>query len=87
MASQLVINMTYTRDQLISALVAEYDYLCHDDYDPDTDMSPGEHLSYLVSLSLDDLIAETATDDEFTLDDFMSRYLWSLHRGINSPSL
>ncbi len=67
--------MTYTRDQLIPALVAEYEYLCHDDYDPDTDMSPDEHLSYLQSLSLDDLIADTDTDDEFTLDDFMSRYL------------
>lgn len=67
--------MTYTRDQLITALVAEYEYLCHDDFDPDVDMSPDEHLSYLQSLSLDDLIADTATDDEFTLDDFMSRYL------------
>lgn len=67
--------MTYTRDQLITAIQSEYEFLIHDDYDPDTDMSPDEHLSYLQSLSLDDLIADTATDDEFTLDDFMSRYL------------
>ena len=67
--------MPYTRDQLIPAIQSEYAFLIHDDYDPDTDMSPDEHLSYLQSLSLDDLIADTATDDEFTLDDFMSRYL------------
>ena len=67
--------MTYTRDQLITAIQSEYEFLIHDDYDADTDMSPAEHLSYLQSLSLDDLIADTATDDEFTLDDFMSRYL------------
>jgi hypothetical protein len=67
--------MTYTREQLITALAAEYDYLCHDDFDPDVDMSPAEHLSYLQALSLDDLIADTDTDDEFTIDDFMTRYL------------
>ncbi len=67
--------MTYTREQLIHALAAEYDYLCHDDFDPDVDMSPAEMLSYLQALSLDDLIADTDTDDEFTIDDFMTRYL------------
>lgn len=66
--------MTYTREQLITALAAEYDYLCHDDFDPDVDMSPAEHLSYLHSLSLDDLIAETSTDDIFTVDEFMHNY-------------
>ena len=66
--------MTYTRDQLITALSAEYDYLCHDDFDPDVDMSPDEHLAYLNSLSVEQLIDDTGTDDEFTLDDFMHRY-------------
>jgi len=66
--------MTYTREQLIHALAAEYDYLCHDDFDPDVDMSPAEHLSYLQSLSLDDLIAETTTDDIYTVDEFIHNY-------------
>ena len=66
--------MTYTREQLITALAAEYDYLCHDDFDPDVDMSPAEHLSYLQSLSLDDLIAETTTDDIYTVDEFIHNY-------------
>ena len=70
--------MQYTRQQLIDALAAEYDYLCHDDFDPDVDMSPAEHLKYLNSLSVEQLIDDTGTDDEFTLDDFMTRYLWLL---------
>ena len=65
----------YTRQQLIDALAAEYEYLCHDDFDPDVDMSPDEHLEYLNSLSIEQLIDDTGTDVEFTLDDFMSRYL------------
>jgi len=76
--------MTYTRDQLITALSAEYDYLCHDDFDPDVDMSPDEHLAYLNSLSVEQLIDDTGTDDEFTLDDFMHRYSWLLLWGIRA---
>ena len=66
--------MTYTRDQLITALVAEYEFLCHDDFDPDVDMSPSEYLTQLQSMSLDDLIAETSTDDIYTLDEFIYNY-------------
>jgi hypothetical protein len=73
--TQTQLNMQYTRQQLIDALAAEYDYLCHDDFDPDVDMSPDEHLEYLNSLSVEQLIDESSTDDEFTLDDFMTRYL------------
>jgi len=29
--------MNYTKEQLVNALCAEYDYLCHDDFNPDTD--------------------------------------------------
>ena len=63
--------MTYTRDQLISALQHEYDVLIHDDFDPDTDMSLSEHLEYLNCLSVSELIAETCTDDIYTLDEYM----------------
>jgi hypothetical protein len=63
--------MTYTRDQLITALCAEFDHLCHDD---DADMSPDEYRASLQSMSLDQLIAETTTDDVFTLDDFITAY-------------
>ena len=73
--TQTQLNMQYTRQQLIDALAAEYDYLCHDDFDPDVDMSPDEHLEYLNSLSVEQLIDDTDTDNEFTLDDFMTRYI------------
>ena len=66
-------RMTYTRDQLISALAAEYDHLCHDSTDDDN-MSPAEYLASLQSMSLDQLIDETTTDDVFTLDEFMHAY-------------
>ena len=36
--------MDYTKEQLIDALVHEWDYLCHDDYDPE-DQTP-EAVSY-----------------------------------------
>ena len=63
----------YTRQQLIDALVAEYDYLCHDDYDPDVDMSPDEYQNYLNSLSVEQLIDETCIDfdDDYTIVDYI----------------
>ena len=63
------------RQHLITALQHEYDFLCHDDFDPDVDMSQDEHLEYLNSLSIDQLIEETTTDDEYTLDDFIRDWL------------
>ena len=65
---------TYTRAQLIDALCLEYDYLCHDDYDPDNDMSSSEYRDYLDSLSYDQLIADTDTDDGYTLDEFIANH-------------
>jgi len=67
-------SMTYTRQQLIDALQREYEFLIHDDFDPDVDMSADEHLAYLNSLSIDELIDDTNTDDEYTLDAFMHAY-------------
>ena len=67
-------SITYTRAQLIDALQCEYEYLCHDDYDADVDLPLDEHLAMLQSMSYDDLINDTSTDDEYTLDDFMQRY-------------
>jgi hypothetical protein len=65
---------TYTRAQLIDALCHEYDYLCHDDYDPDVDMSPTDYRASLDSLSYDQLIADTDTDDGYTLDEFIANH-------------
>ena len=66
--------MTYTRTQLSSALQHEYEYLIHDEFDPGTDMSAEQHLEYLGCLSDSELIAETSTDDIYTLDEFMHNH-------------
>ena len=61
----------YTREQLIAALQHEYEYLIHDDFDPDVDMTADEHLEYLQTLSLEQLIDDTDTGDGYTLDEYM----------------
>ena len=65
--------MTYTKAQLIDALCAEWDYLCHDDYDPE-DQTPEEYREALINMTLEELIEETSTDEHFTLDEFMERW-------------
>ena len=67
--------MSYTNQQLIDALVKEYEYLCHDDFDPDNDPTPEEYLDSIKDLSYDELVEETQTDDFFTLDLFMKAWL------------
>jgi len=66
--------MSYTNEQLINALVKEYEHLCHDDFDPDTDPTPEEYLDSIKNLSYDELVEETQTDDFFTLDLFMKAW-------------
>ena len=66
--------MNYTKQQLIDALQREYEWLCHDDFDPDEDLTMEEHLDMLQHLSYDELVEETSTDDIFTLDEFMRTY-------------
>ena len=66
--------MTYTRSQLIHALQSEYEYLIHDDFDPDTDMSAADHLEYLNSHNTEQLIDATDCDASYTLDEFMHNH-------------
>ena len=66
--------MKYTKAQLIDALVAEWEYLFHDDYDPD-DATPGEYRKELEEYTYDELIEEACIDEEgFTLDDYMEAW-------------
>jgi len=67
--------MTHTRSQLITALHHEYEFLCHDDFDPDVDSTPDEYLAMLNSLSDAELLDETSTDDVYHLDDFLRTWL------------
>jgi len=63
-----------TKEQLVEALYNEYVFLCHDDFDPDVDLSPEEYLVMLKEMSYDELVEETQTDEEFTLDEFVESY-------------
>ena len=67
--------MNYTTEQLIEALHNEYVFLCHDDFDPDEDPTPEEYLEIIKTLSYDELILETSTGDEVTLEEYME--VWS----------
>ncbi len=67
--------MTYSKDQLIEALYNEYVYICHDDFDPDVDISPEDYRLLLKDLTIDKLIEETSTDEDYTLEEYMG--VWS----------
>ena len=67
--------MNYTKAQLIDALVAEWEYLCHDDYDPE-DQTPEEYREELQDYTLDQLIEETSTGEGYTLDEWMENWGW-----------
>ena len=47
---------------LISGLIGEYEYLCHDDSD-ETDMTPAQNYAHYVRYTDDELIAESMVDD------------------------
>jgi hypothetical protein len=64
----------YSHQQLVDALQAEYIQLMHDVEPTEDDFTFDEHLDYLNSLSHDELVTETATDDTFTLSDFIYAY-------------
>ena len=66
--------MEYTRADLINALCAEYDYLCHDDFNPDTDPTLDEYFELMEKMSFDELVEETCTDEYYTLEEFMERW-------------
>ena len=65
--------MNYTKAQLIDALVAEWEYLCHDDYDED-DQTPEEYREDLIEMTLDELVEETSTGEGYTLEEYMAHW-------------
>ena len=66
--------MEYTKAQLVDALVAEWEYLCHDDFDPEIDLTPDEYREHLKKMEYRQLVEETSTDQHFTLEEYMERY-------------
>ena len=66
--------MNYTKAQLIDALVAEWEYLCHDDYDPE-DQTPEEYREDLIEMTIEQLVEETSTDPEYyPLEQYMDHW-------------
>ena len=65
---------TYSREQLIDALQVEYIQLMHDVEPTDDDFTLDEHLDYLNAMSYDELVVETATDEENPLSEFIYAY-------------
>jgi len=65
--------MNYSKAQLINALVAEWEYLCHEDYDPE-DQTPEEYRKDLIEMTLDELVEETSTDEYYTLQEYMENW-------------
>jgi len=66
--------MILTKEQLIEALYNEYVFLCHDDFDPDEDLSPEEYLDMLKEMDYDELVEETDTDENFTLMEYIEAW-------------
>ena len=63
--------MKHTKAELINALVREWEYLCHEDFDPEEDQTPEEYREDLIEMSLEELIEETSTDEHYTLKQYM----------------
>lgn len=77
----------YTKEQLIAALCNEYEYLIHDDFDPEDDMSAEDYLESVKSLSLEQLKEEILDSvkadndnqdegDSVSVSDYMNRWLY-----------
>ena len=66
--------MNYTRADIINALCAEWDYLCHDDFDSENDQTTEELREDLIEMTLEELVEETDTDEGYTLDEFMENW-------------
>jgi len=66
--------MTPDKFKLIKALCKEYKYLCHDDFDPDEDLTPEEYLEMLKEMSYDELVEEANVDEEYTLEAYLETW-------------
>ena len=64
--------MTYTADQLRSALYQEHVWFAHDDASL---MHPDDYMLQLADMSHAELVAETDTDDTYDLQLYMQDWL------------
>ena len=67
--------MNYSKEQLVTALLDEWEKLCHDCPEDDDDTLE-EREEWLNTLTIEQLIYETDTDDEiYPLDEYMENHL------------
>ena len=66
-------SIEYSSEQLIDALIAAYRHL-KEDGGWDTDETEEQYLERLNKSSMNELIEETCTDEEFTLEEFFYAY-------------
>ena len=65
-----------TDSAIRTALINEYDYLCHDNFDPDNDLTVEQYTEYVNTLSRQDLIDSCSVDDEYTLEEYVANYTY-----------
>ncbi len=69
----------FNRSHLIDALVHEYEFLCHDDFNADTDFTPSEYRDYLNGESdstiLDEVYVSCFDDQQQAIDEFIDQWL------------
>ena len=66
-------KIEYSKQQLIDALIAAYRHL-KEEGDWDTDETEEQYLERISKSSMDVLIEETCTNEEFTLEEFFYAY-------------
>ena len=69
----------FNRSHLIDALVHEYEFLCHDDFNADTDFTPAEYRAYLDSepdsTLIDEVYVSCFDDQQQAIDEFIDQWL------------
>lgn len=66
--------MNYSREQLIDALIGEYELLCHDDPPKDGDYTEEEYAAYIKTLTIEELVKESGWDTEQEILDFIEAF-------------
>ena len=68
--------MNYTREQLITALIGEYERLCHDDppTEENGDMTEEEYAAWVKTLTLEELVKESSWDTEEEILEYIEAF-------------
>ncbi len=64
----------YSHQQLVDALLGEYNSFIEDGLEDDLELSFDEYKSYLQNCTHEQLVVETSCDEVFTLSNFINTY-------------